>query len=35
MHVSQVMASVPPPQRCDGHPRGQSGGGWLSKLLGR
>ncbi len=33
-HIDQVMAGIPKPQRCPGHPKAP-GDGWLDKLLGR
>lgn len=35
MHVEQVLAGVPRADRCPGHPKGERGGGWFSRLLGR
>jgi hypothetical protein len=35
-HVNQVMAGVPRPDRCPGHPEAErSSGGFLSKVFGR
>jgi hypothetical protein len=36
MHVDQVLAAVPVPNRCSGHPREAEGrGNWLMRLIGR
>ena len=34
-HVDDVMRGVPASQRCAGHEREPSGGGWLARLFGR
>lgn len=34
-HVASVKAGVPDGQWCPGHPTSESGGGFLSRLLGR
>ncbi|MFN8196098.1 MAG: hypothetical protein U0R80_17685 [Nocardioidaceae bacterium] len=34
-HVDQVMKRVPSAQRCPGHPKEPSEGGFFSRLLGR
>ncbi|WP_146843860.1 hypothetical protein [Cellulomonas composti] len=34
-HVDEVMRDVPQDRRCPGHPKGESAGGFLSRLFGR
>jgi hypothetical protein len=35
-HVNQVLAGVPRPDRCPGHPRGdEQSGSWLRRLFDR
>jgi hypothetical protein len=34
-HVDQVMRGVPKSQRCEGHAKEPSTGGFFSRLLGR
>ncbi|AZI58620.1 hypothetical protein EH165_11230 [Nakamurella antarctica] len=34
-HVDQVMSGVPRAQRCPGHPKEESSGGFFAKLFGR
>lgn len=33
-HVNQVLAGVPTSQRCSGHAKQPSSGGWLGRLFG-
>lgn len=34
-HVASVKAAVPADQWCNGHPKAERQGSWLSRLLGR
>lgn len=34
-HVDQVLAGVPRANRCPGHVKEKSGGGFLARLFGR